>query len=347
MAGARRDELERRTRHQPEAVEAPPVRALGARVRLLRRPRKRRRDLRDRAAAAERDRRAAHGPRAERLDPGHADAAAPDARAQHALDLRHRPCVDRRARRDREAAAGGGDDPHRRRPRGVRRARLGVAARDRRHHHPAAEAAGLHARLRPRALHHGRGLRAGGDGDVRAALRQGPDLPRQPHRQLVPGLRLDRVRPGGAPRARRRRALRGALPDHRHRPVPDRGHRAARDDPGRHGRGRAPGRRPLPPPGRQDGDRADRGPRGADHRRRLREDGLRHRRAQGHARPRPQRLRDRAPPRPARDLGDRVRRPHVGGGRRVRRAGRGRGPPEGDRPPVQRAAAARRAALRA
>ena len=129
--------------------------------------------------------------------------------------------------------------------------------------------------------------------------------------------------------------------------VPDRGDRAARDDPGRHGRGRAPGRRPLPPPGRQDRDRADRRPRGADHRRRLREDGLRHRRAQGHARPRPQRLRDRAPPRAARDLGDRVRRPHVGRGRRVRRAGRGRGPPEGDRPPVQRAAAARRAALRA
>ena len=155
------------------------------------------------------------------------------------------------------------------------------------------------------------------EGYVRAVMEmfvrlydKGLHLPRQPHRQLVPGLRLDRVRSRGAPRARRRRALRGALPDHRHRPVPDRGHRAARDDPGRHGRGRAPRRRPLPPPGRQDGDRADRRPRGADHRRRVREDRLRHRRAQGHARARPQRLRDRAPPRPARDLGDRVRRPH-------------------------------------
>ena len=89
----RRPQRRARASHPPPAGgrRRPPVRALGARVRLLRRPRKRRRDLRDRAAAAERDRRAAHGPRAERLDPGRADAAAPDARAQHALDLRHRP----------------------------------------------------------------------------------------------------------------------------------------------------------------------------------------------------------------------------------------------------------------
>ena len=56
------------------------------------------------------------------------------------------------------------------------------------------------------------------------------------------------------------------------------------DDPGRHRGGRAPRRRALPAPGRADRDRAAGRPRGADHRRRVREDGLRHGRAQDHAR---------------------------------------------------------------
>ena len=45
--------------------------------------------------------------------------------------------------------------------------------------------------------------------------------------------------------------------------------------------------------------------------------------------------------------GDRLRRPHDRGCRRVRRTGRGRGAPEGGRPPVRGRAAAKRAALRA
>ena len=49
------------------------------------------------------------------------------------------------------------------------------------------------------------------------------------------------------------------------------------------------------------GDPAARRAPAADHRRRLRQDRLRHRRAEDHARPRPQRLRDRPPPRPRRD----------------------------------------------
>ena len=62
------------------------------------------------------------------------------------------------------------------------------------------------------------------------------------------------------------------------------------------------------------------GPPPADHRRRLRQDRLRHRRAEDHARPRPQRLRDRPPPRARRDLGHRRGRPHDGRGRaRLRR----------------------------
>ena len=41
-------------------------------------------------------------------------------------------------------------------------------------------------RLAARALHHGRGLQQRRARGVRAPLRQGPDLPRQPHHQLVP-----------------------------------------------------------------------------------------------------------------------------------------------------------------
>ncbi len=48
----------------------------------------------------------------------------------------------------------------------------------------------------------------------------------------------------------------------------------------------------------------------ADHRRRVRQDRLRHRRAEDHARPRPQRLRDRPPPRPGGDQRHRRGRPH-------------------------------------
>ena len=216
----------------------------------------------------------------------------------HALDLRHRPRLDRRPRGDRAAAAGGGTDPLGPRSRALPGACVGVAGRDRRDDHPAVQAAGRHARLRPRAVHHGRPLRAGGADDVRRALPQGLHLPRQPADQLVPDLRLDDLRPGGALRARGRHALRGALPDQGHERLPARGHRPPGDDPRRHGRRRAPERRALPAPGRGHGDRPAGQPRGADHRGRVRAHRLRHRRTQGDARPRPQRLRDRPPARP-------------------------------------------------
>ncbi len=64
----------------------------------------------------------------------------------------------------------------------------------------------------------------------------------------------------------------------------------------------------------------------ADHRRRLRQDRLRHRRPEDHARPRPQRLRDRAPPRPRGGQRHRRGRPHDRGRRpRVRGPARRRG----------------------
>src|SRR5207237_195453 len=64
--------------------------------------------LRDRAAAAERDRRAPHGPRAQRVDPGPAHPLAPDARLQRVVAAGLRPRGHRDAERDREGAGQGG-----------------------------------------------------------------------------------------------------------------------------------------------------------------------------------------------------------------------------------------------
>ena len=62
----------------------------------------------DLRAAAERDGRAAHGPRAERLDPGRPDPLAPDAGLRHALAARLRPRRHLDSERRREAAREGG-----------------------------------------------------------------------------------------------------------------------------------------------------------------------------------------------------------------------------------------------
>ena len=78
-----------------------------------------------------------------------------------------------------------------------------------------------------------------------AAPPQGLHLPRQPDRQLVPQLRIGDLGPRGALRARRRRAVRGALSDRRAATRPDGGDRPPRDDPGRHRGRRASQRRAL------------------------------------------------------------------------------------------------------
>ena len=162
------------------------------------------RELLDRGPAAERDRRAAHGPRPERLDPGHADPAAPHAGRAHEVDLRHRPRGHRDAGQGREAARAGGHLARRDRPRGVHRARLGVARGVRRHDHRAVQAARRLARLRGRALHDGRGVRARGPARLRGALREGPGLPRQLHGQLGPGHCARRSRTSRSSSARSR-----------------------------------------------------------------------------------------------------------------------------------------------
>ena len=72
-------------------------------------------------------------------------------------------------------------------------------------HGPAA-APGHLRRLEPRALHHGRPIRARRPRRVQAALRGRPGLSRPEARQLVPGLRHQRVRPRGHRHARGRQA---------------------------------------------------------------------------------------------------------------------------------------------
>ena len=150
---------------------------------------------------------------------------------------------------------------------------------------------------------------------------RGLDLPRQPHRQLVPVPPDRDLRPRGRARRDGRHAL--------HDPLPVRGRRratdldrdgAARDDPRR--RRASPSTRTTRaiatrrPGGRRPVRRAAR----ARDRRRARRPRVRHRRAQGHAGPRSDRLRDRPRPRPPELDGGRPGRPHERGGGRSRGA---------------------------
>ena len=152
-------------------------------------------------------------------------------------------------------------------------------------------------------------LRARGDEGLRRPLRQGPDLPRQPDRQLGPGLALGDLRPRGRGARGHRHALLRRLPAGLGRRLAHGRDGAAGDDAGRHRDRGAPGRRALHAADRRDGDPAAGRAPAADHRRPLRQAGVRHRRAEDHARARPERLRDRARARARRDRRDRRGRP--------------------------------------
>ena len=93
--------LEDRTRYEPGRERGARLRALAG-VRALPPGARghRGRELLDRDPAAERHRRAAHGPCAQRIDPGHADPLRAHARQADEVDPRHRP------RRHRDADAG-------------------------------------------------------------------------------------------------------------------------------------------------------------------------------------------------------------------------------------------------
>ena len=164
-------------------------------------------ELLDRDPAAERHRRAAHGPRAQRIDPGHADPLAPDAGDADEVDPRHRP------RRHRHADAGGakllaeGTQPRGDRARGVHPPGVGMAGPVRRHDPRAVQAPGRLLRLRARALHARRGLPRRGAEGVRRPVREGLRLPRQLHGQLGSGLALGDLRPRGGGARGHRHAL--------------------------------------------------------------------------------------------------------------------------------------------
>ena len=274
---------------------------MGGRGSLQRRPRSVAPVVRDRASAAERDRRPPSGPRAPALARRHDRAHEAHAGLQRALPARLRPRGHLDTERRREAPRARGEDAARPRSRGVRGARLGMAARVRRQDHGAVPPDRRLARLSPRALHDGRRVRPRRDAVLRPPLGEGLDLPREPDRQLVPVPPDLALRPRGRPRRGRRRAHLRALPAGavgrraRRRSHHDRDGAAGDDPRRRRGRG-APGRRSLQAARRARGDRAVRRTARAGDRRRARRDELRHGRAEDHACARPDRLRDR--PRP-------------------------------------------------
>ncbi len=220
--------------------------------------------------------------------------------------------------RGREAPRRAGEIAAGPRPRGVRRARLGVAPRVRRQDHVPVPPDRRLARLPPRAVHDGRGVRPRGDALLRPPLGEGLDLPGEPDRQLVP------VPPDLAlrPRARARRTSTTRSPTSATRSPTATG--TSRSRPRGWRRSPPTSRSPSIPDderyrdaGRARGGRAlGRAARAGD-RRRAGRARLRHRRAEGHARPRPEGLRDRPRPRPAGADRDRPGRPDE----RPRRAG--------------------------
>ena len=259
-------------------------------------------ELLDRDPAAERHRRAAHGPRAERLDAGRAGADEPDAGPQRALDPRHRPRRDRHPGGGREGAAAEGRTRARARPRGLRRAGLGLEGGVRLADRRAVQAARRLLRLRARALHPRRGLR-------RAVYRVFKPLFDKGYiyrdnymvnwdpgsRSAISDLEVENREVDG-------HALLDRLPGRGLRPGAHRRHGAPGDDAGRHRRRGPPRRRALPRPGRAALRAAAGRPPPADHRRRARRPRVRHRGAEDHPRPRPQRLRDRPQARARGDL---------------------------------------------
>ena len=242
-------------------------------------------ELLDRDPAAERHRRAAHGPRAQQRRAGLPGAPSPDARAADEVDPRHRPRRDRDPGAGGEVAGLGGHQPPRDRPREVRRARLGVALAVRRHDRRAAQAARRPARLSRRAVHARRRVRQGRAEGVRRPVREGLHLPRPLHGQLGSGLDVGDLRPRGRAARRHRHALLHRLPAGLGLRLDHGRDRAAGDDAGRHGDRGQSRRRPLPAADRGEGDPAARRSQAADHRRRLRQARVRHRRAEDHARP--------------------------------------------------------------
>ena len=105
---------------------------------------------------------------------------------QHRLDSGHRPR--RHCHPDRGGApvARAKNQPPRPGPRSLHRQGVGVEREVRQHHHQPDAPHGRHRGLEPRVLHHGPQAVQNGDRNLCAALRAGPDLPRQAPGELGP-----------------------------------------------------------------------------------------------------------------------------------------------------------------
>ena len=241
--------------YQPSAIEGPTYRLWeDAGAFAAGQPgRDERASLRHRHPAAERDRLAAYGSRAQQHAAGRARPLRAHARPRRAVaawdgSRRHRHADGGRAAID----GAPGAEPPRPRPRGVRRARLAVEGRVRRADHQSAEAARRLLRLVARALHHGRGAVARRAQGVRRSLPRRAHLqgqapgqlgPEAAHRHLRPRSRAGRGE--GPPLASALSARRPRLRSRRCIDLHRRRHHAARDHARRHRRRRASRRRAL------------------------------------------------------------------------------------------------------
>ena len=262
--------------------------------------------VRHRPAAAERDRRPAHRPRAHGGHRGRDDPPRPDAGSADALAAGTGPRLDRRPGRARPDPGRRGRGPRSRSGASATSPRmwafvdetrdtiLGQSRRLR-----------LVARLGPDPVHDGRGQLEGRPDRLHPALPRRAGLPDRGPRQLVPGLPDERQRSRGGPDAGGRHALDAPLPPARRRRSggsgaldPDR-HDPPRDPPRRR-RGGRPSRGPaLRRLDRPDRRHPVRRPAGPGHRRRGRRARLRDRGGQDHPGPRRRRSRHRPAPRPA------------------------------------------------
>ena len=271
----------------------------------------------DHDPAAERHRVPAHGARADVHGAGHADPLPPHDRARHAV------AAGDRSRRHRHADGGGaaarrrGDRPAHLGPGEVRRARLAMESRVRRHHHHAVAPAGRLAGLAARAVHHGRRSVRRGEGGVRHAVPRRPDLSRPAAGQLGPEIADGDLGSGGGEPGGPEFAVVHPLSDRGRAGTVHRGrHHAAGDDVGRYGGGGASVASDVGGADREVRCAALGWARDPDRRGRVCRSGKRHRRGEDHARARLQRLRGRAAARSADAVGAGQDRARDGGGNR-------------------------------
>jgi hypothetical protein len=190
------------------------------------------------AAAAQRDRHAAHGTWFQPDPDGRADPLSPHEGRQHAVATGYRPRGDRDTDRRGAPARRARDFTPRSRPREIHRKSLGVEEVLRRHHH-APDAPPRHlARLVARTLHDGRRSVQVRERNIRAPVQRRPDLSRKTAGKLGSQTPHRRIRSRGGAGGRRRLHVAHPLSADRKRQhawidAPQRRHYPSRDHAGR------------------------------------------------------------------------------------------------------------------